>query len=71
MAKKQPLVPANQRVTLLSAAPTTSSPSSGADKKYDVVSVLFVTPELKRARPVAARLCSGGGTCIALVDVEG
>ena len=41
-----------------------------AGMKLDVVSVSLVTPTLKKLKPGAARLCGGGGTCIALVDLN-
>lgn len=40
-----------------------------AGMKLDVVSVKLADPQLKRPKVGAARLCSGGGTCIALIEV--
>ncbi|MBI4032586.1 hypothetical protein HY374_02675 [Candidatus Berkelbacteria bacterium] len=38
--------------------------------KLDVIGVSLVTSNLKKAKAGAARLCSGGGTCIALVELD-
>jgi hypothetical protein len=35
-----------------------------------VVSVKLAGPTLKGAKPIAARLCGGTNTCIALVETE-
>ncbi len=37
--------------------------------KLDVVSVSFITPDFKRTKPGAARLCGGSGACLALIDL--
>ena len=37
--------------------------------RLDVVSTVLVGPDLKRIRNIGARLCGGGGTCMALVDL--
>lgn len=34
-----------------------------------VVSTMLVGPDLKRIKNIGARLCGGGGTCMALIDV--
>lgn len=39
-----------------------------AGMKLEVVGVSLVTAQLKPARGIAARLCDGGGTCVALVE---
>lgn len=36
--------------------------------KLQVVSVSLVDPALKRSRAVAARLCGGTNTCVALIE---
>lgn len=38
--------------------------------RLDVVSVKLAGPTLKGAKPIAARLCGGTNTCIALVETE-
>lgn len=38
-------------------------------RKLQVMSVSIVTPDLKKGGPIAARLCGGTNTCIALVEV--
>lgn len=37
---------------------------------FDIVSVKLAGPTLKAAKPVAARLCGGTNTCLALVETE-
>ena len=39
-------------------------------EKLDVVSVSLITPQRTPAAAGAARLCSGGGTCVALVKLD-
>jgi hypothetical protein len=39
-------------------------------KTYKAVSVMLADPSLKPAKPIAARLCGGSGTCLALVEVD-
>jgi hypothetical protein len=39
-------------------------------KKLQVVGVTFITPKFGKGQVTAARLCSGGGTCVALFDAE-
>lgn len=38
-------------------------------QKLEVVSVSLVGPDLKKTSKVAARLCGGTSTCIALIDL--
>ena len=37
--------------------------------RLDEVAVSLADPKLKRAKPIAARLCGGSSTCLALVDI--
>lgn len=37
--------------------------------KLQVVAVDLVEPNLKASKKIAARLCSGGGTCVALIEI--
>ena len=37
--------------------------------KLHVTTVQLLDPSLKPSRKIAARLCSGGGTCVALIDI--
>jgi hypothetical protein len=39
--------------------------------KLHVGSTMLVGPDLKRIKNIAARLCAGGGTCMALIDIGG
>jgi len=38
--------------------------------KLQVVSIKLADPTLKAARPIAARLCGGTNTCLALVETD-
>ncbi|MCC6353351.1 MAG: hypothetical protein IT577_05655 [Verrucomicrobiae bacterium] len=38
-------------------------------QRLEVVSVVLAEPTLKKARGVAARLCGGTNTCLALIDI--
>jgi len=49
---------------------TKASAGIKSGMRFEVVSLSIVEPTLKRARAKGARLCSGGGTCIALVDIS-
>ncbi len=40
-----------------------------AGQRLEVVSTTLVGPDLKAAKNIGARLCGGGGTCMALVDL--
>jgi len=37
--------------------------------KLEVIGISLLDPQLKKARPGAARLCGGTSTCLALVDL--
>ena len=37
--------------------------------KLEVVSVALAGPDLKKPAKLAARLCGGSGTCLALVEI--
>ena len=39
-------------------------------QRFEVVSVSLVDPTLQKAKPIAARLCGGTSTCLALVDLS-
>ena len=38
-------------------------------QKLQVTAVAVVTPDLKKGGPIAARLCGGTNTCLALVEL--
>lgn len=38
--------------------------------KLHVTAVQLLDPSLKPSKKVAARLCSGSGTCVALIDIS-
>lgn len=38
--------------------------------KFEVISLQVVDESLATPQKIAARLCGGGGTCMALVDIE-
>lgn len=38
-------------------------------QKLQVTAVSVVTPDLKKCGPIAARLCGGTSTCLALVEL--
>jgi hypothetical protein len=40
-----------------------------AGQKLQVTTVSVVTPELKKHGPIAARLCGGTSTCLAIVEI--
>ncbi len=39
-------------------------------QKFQVASVQLVDPSLKPVKKVAARLCGGTSTCLALIDIS-
>ncbi len=41
-----------------------------AGMKLQVAAITIVTPELKKSKKTAARLCGGTDTCLALIDIE-
>lgn len=40
-----------------------------AGQKLQVTAVSVVTPELKKGGPIAARLCGGTSTCLAIIEI--
>lgn len=40
-----------------------------AGQKLQVTAVSIVTPEMKKHGPIAARLCGGTSTCLAIVEI--
>ncbi len=38
-------------------------------QKLHVTAVSVITPDLKKGGPIAARLCGGTSTCLALVEI--
>jgi hypothetical protein len=42
-----------------------------AGMRLDVQSVKLLSPQLRVAKRLGARLCGGSGTCLALIDVQG
>lgn len=41
-----------------------------AGTKFQAIGVTLVNPQLRSAGPVAARLCGGTSTCLALVELQ-
>lgn len=41
-----------------------------AGQRLEVISVSLVDPTLQRPKPIAARLCGGTSTCLALIDLS-
>lgn len=60
---------AAKKLTLIVSDDKKPSVMVKAGMKLDVVAVSLVTPDLKRAKPIAARLCGGSDTCLALIEL--
>ena len=41
-----------------------------AGMRFEVTSVSVVTPELRKPDKIAARLCGGTSTCLALIELD-
>ena len=69
MAKKKKAAGGGQRRELRLIVSDSPKPAVQleAGMKLEVVAVSLVNPALKSARPIAARLCGGTSTCVALV----
>jgi hypothetical protein len=65
---KKTVVPAGKMKLIVS---DDSSPAVNlkAGQKLQVIGVSVVTPDLKKGGPIAARLCGGTNTCLALVEL--
>lgn len=53
---------------IVSDEPNPSLPKD-SNNKMQVQSVSVVTPDMKESGAIAARLCGGTGTCLALVEL--
>lgn len=67
--QKNTASPAVGKTTLIVSDDPRPAVSLLPGQKLQVLSVSIVTPDLKKRRPVAARLCGGTNTCIALIEV--
>ena len=65
---KKTVVPAGKMKLIVS---DDSSPAVNlkAGQKLQVIGVSVVTTDLKKGGPIAARLCGGTNTCLALVEL--
>jgi hypothetical protein len=61
---------ARRKVTLIVSKEKRPKVSVKPGMRLDVVAVKLADAQLKSPRKLGARLCSGGGTCIALVDID-
>lgn len=59
-----------KNVTLILSAEKRPKVAVKPGMRLDVVAVKLADAQLKRPSKLGARLCSGGGTCIALVDID-
>lgn len=66
---KQPSKP-TQKHTFIVSNEKNPKVSLKPGMKLNVVSVKLANPSLKAPKAVAARLCGGTTTCLALIDVE-
>lgn len=60
----------SSKLTLIVSDDKTPAVSLKPGKKLQVVSVRLADPAMKKAQPVAARLCGGTSTCLALIETE-
>lgn len=57
-------------VTLIVSADKQPKVTVRPGMRLEVMTVKLADAQLKRPKKLGARLCSGGGTCIALVDID-
>lgn len=60
----------SSRISLIQSESATPAITVRAGMKVSVEEVTVVRPDGTKAEKIAARLCSGGGNCIALVSLE-
>jgi hypothetical protein len=72
MAKKKRTVTGSRgrSVTLVQSEEKSPAVSLKPGMQFDVVAVRLVDAQLGRAKKLAARLCGGSSTCLALIDVD-
>jgi hypothetical protein len=70
MAKIKPRKRARRKHTLIVSNEKKPKIPLRPGMTLDVVSVKLAGPTLKAAKPMAARLCGGTNTCLALVETE-
>jgi hypothetical protein len=64
-------MPNNKRkVTLIVSKDKNPKVELKPGMRLDVVAIKLMDPKSKKPGKVGARLCSGGGTCLALLDVD-
>ena len=59
----------SSKIKLIISDDANPSVNVKAGQKLEVISVAVVTPDLKKGGPIAARLCGGTSTCLALVEL--
>jgi hypothetical protein len=60
----------SSRISLIQSESATPAITVRAGMKVSVEEVTVVRPDGTKPEKIAARLCSGGGNCIALVSLE-
>ena len=70
MAKTKPRKKTRRKHTLIVSNEKSPKISLQPGMTLDIVSVKLAGPTLKAAKPMAARLCGGTNTCLALVETE-
>lgn len=70
MAKTKARRTARRKHTFIVSNEKTPKIALRPGMRLDVVSVKLAAPTLKAAKPLAARLCGGTNTCLALVETE-
>ena len=70
MAKSKARKTARRKHTLIVSNEKRPKIALQPGMKLDVVSVKLAGPTLKAQKPLAARLCGGTNTCLALVETE-
>ncbi len=67
--RRVPSQPKSAELTLIASNEKRPKVALKAGMRVEVTSVRIVDPDLLRSPKIAARLCGGSGTCIALIDV--
>ena len=65
-----PKVTTPGKLTLIASDEKQPKIALKAGMKLNVVSVKLADATLKKAKPIAARLCGGTNTCLALIEID-
>lgn len=69
MAKKTNATGKGRRIRLIQSDDAKPAMQLGPGRRFEVTTVTVVSPTEAKPQALAARLCGGSGTCLALIDL--